>query len=170
MLSRLLWSLHHNYGAVGTGGIRDEKNGRVEKSDRWNVGQWRCAWGIFSLSLSVSLSLPGPQLKRLKRLGVKVPFSHTCLYPVRQNLQQSPLLQSRSDDRRQCYLWRWLPVTRRASLPFNTFRAIYSSFYMLLIFHRLYHQRSAGVQLWSTTTTFCAVVISLRQSPIIESS
>lgn len=69
ILSRLLWSLHHNYGVVGTGEIRDEKKGRVEKSDRWNVGQWRCARGSFSLCFSLSLSLPGPQLKRLKETG-----------------------------------------------------------------------------------------------------
>lgn len=69
ILSRLLWSLHHNYGAVGTGEIRDEKKGRVEKSDRWNVGQWRCARGSFSLCFSLFLSLPGPQLKRLKETG-----------------------------------------------------------------------------------------------------
>lgn len=46
-----------------------KKKGRVEKSDRWNVGQWRCARGSFSLCFSLSLSLPGPQLKRLKETG-----------------------------------------------------------------------------------------------------
>lgn len=46
-----------------------EKKGRVEKSDRWNVGQWRCARGSFSLCFSLCLSLPGPQLKRLKETG-----------------------------------------------------------------------------------------------------
>lgn len=69
ILPCLLRSLHHNYGAVGSGEIRDEKIGRVEKSDRWNVGQWRCARGSFSLRFSLLLSLPGPQLKRVKEIG-----------------------------------------------------------------------------------------------------
>lgn len=69
---------------------RMKKKGRVEKSDRWNVGQWRCAPGSFSLCFSVCLSLPGPRLKRLKETRVKVPLTHTCLSPASRRRTEAP--------------------------------------------------------------------------------
>lgn len=57
ILSRLLWSLHHNYGAVGMGEIRDEKKKKSGKKRQMKCRSVEMCLGQFlSLFLSVCLS------------------------------------------------------------------------------------------------------------------
>lgn len=122
--------------------------GRVEKSDRWNVGQWRCARGSFSLCFSLCLSLPGPQLKRLKETGGER-ASRTHL-PLSSSLHRGfdsiRLLENCSNDRRWMFgkdincvwqerLFYQLPVVQTH---------VVISFHILLMFHLAVQQRSAG--------------------------
>lgn len=165
ILSCLLWSLHHNYGAVGTGEIRDGKKRRVEKSDRWNVGQWRCAWGSFSLCVS----LPGPELKRLKETrgeSASLTHTHTCLrsilhtltvtaLPFRKPLRwQMPMTECDANCDWQEWLFSALSGKTLTSLLSCRFGLLGWGFFLkfffpfihiLLIFYEAQHQRSPWV-------------------------
>lgn len=67
ILSRLLWSLHHNYGAVGTGEIREWKKRKSGKKRQMKCRSVEMRSGQFlSLFLSVSLS-PWATAKEAKR-------------------------------------------------------------------------------------------------------
>lgn len=67
ILSRLLWSLHHNYGAVGTGEIRDGKKRKSGKKRQMKCRSVEmCSGQFLSLFLSVSLS-PWATAKEAKR-------------------------------------------------------------------------------------------------------
>lgn len=110
--SRLLWSLHHSYWAVGTGNKDEGKNEEEgEKSDGWNVGQWRCAWGSFSLRFP-SVSLPPWATTKL----AKKDEGWKCLSPTPAALQLTSrrrtelLMRSLSHDRR----WTWCVMLTEA--------------------------------------------------------
>lgn len=154
ILPCLLRSLHHNYGAVGSGEIRDEKIGRVEKSDRWNVGQWRCARGSFSLRFSLLLSLPGPQLKRVKEIGgesashphlplsMQMCRSWGCVIFLEKHYWQT--LNAGCDDNRVWQRWHFSAQDRQSLLPVQDM-----IIHILLIFHWAEHKRSPGVRFGS---------------------
>lgn len=86
--SRLLWSLHHNYRAVGTGETRD--GGKKEEWKKWQMkcrSVEMCSGQFLSLSLAHSLSLSlslspwaiAKEARRGERCLSPTPVSLSCL-------------------------------------------------------------------------------------------
>lgn len=107
ILSRLLWSLHHNYGAVGTGEIRDGKKRKSGKKRQMKCRSVEmCSGQFLSLFLSVSLS-PWATAKEAKRDRGWKCLSPTpaSLLPRTDGLKLRQCYLSENSNDRRCWAW-----------------------------------------------------------------
>lgn len=151
------------------------KKGRVEKSDRWNVGQWRCARGSFSLRFSLCLSLPGPQLKRLKETGGEsashphLPLS--CLTQAHRSSdrvisQKTTLMTDAAGPDANCVWQKWLfSASTGHKLLSRVWLSHFLLYFVSIIFLQKWHRRSNGVTHGSKRTRWSIVLV--QSNPIL---